>query len=271
MSGEEARQRYRFRVSYVGTSFDGWQSQVSGNAIQDHLERALAQIHPSCGRVQGSGRTDAGVHAYQQVAHFEVDGGIRMDGEAWRRAMNTHLPGEIRVSEVKKAEPDFHARFSAEGKVYRYVWRTGEVHSPFWVERAWHVRIPLDEALVRQAGACFVGRHDFTAFSANRGDESDQSSKVRTIQRVEIDRQDNRWSFDIEGEGFLYKMVRMIAGSIVRCGQGKLSLAQLQAWLRGEDLERKAPLVAPAGGLYLVEVIYPQSPWSQESDTSWMA
>jgi len=249
--------RYRLVVAYCGEFFDGWQSQPSGNAVQDHLLRALRDIQPAIATVQGSGRTDAGVHAIAQVAHFDEAEVTSMDGRAWREALNNRLPVTLRIMEAEVAPPGFHARFNARGKLYRYEIFTGPVLPPWRARKAWHVRKPLRLDLLDEAIHCFEGHHNFSAFAANRGDPaSEPVDPHRTIFRAEswVEGEDIRLEF--EGDGFLYKMVRMMTGTVVRAAEGKLRSEDIRCWLATPPVGRKAPLSAPPDGLYLVRVRY---------------
>jgi tRNA pseudouridine38-40 synthase len=249
--------RYRLTVAYCGDSFDGWQSQPSGNAVQDHLLRALQEIQPGITTVQGSGRTDAGVHAIAQVAHFDEAQETRMDARAWREALNNRLPDTLRIMEVEAAAPDFHARYSAKGKTYRYEIFQGPVLPPWRSRRAWHLRRRLDFDRLHEAIACFEGRHNFSAFAANRGDPaSEPTDPHRTIfqARATIEGEDIHLEFT--GDGFLYKMVRMITGAVIRAGESALAIEDIREWLAAPPPGRKSPLTAPAEGLYLVRVHY---------------
>lgn len=249
--------RYCLTIAYDGLGFEGWQSQPGGNTVQDTLDRAIAAVCANASGAQGAGRTDSGVHALGQVAHFDAPATLSMDAAAWQRALNTHLPRTVRVMGCRPVRGDFHARFSAIGKIYRYEWFTGPVLSPLRAGRAWHVRRCPDESLVRRAAALFEGTHDFAGFAANRGEREDKRPEtVRRMDRVEIRRDEGGWSAEFEGEGFLYKMVRLLVGALVRCGQGKYSLEDLQLRLEQPGKSTIAPLAAPAEGLYLVEVLY---------------
>jgi tRNA pseudouridine38-40 synthase len=248
-------------IAYDGASFEGWQSQRGGNTIQDKLDRAIGEICRDASGVQGSGRTDAGVHALAQVAHFDVPATLSMDAGAWQRALNSMLPGTIRIIDCCFARGDFHARFSATGKVYRYEWFTGPILSPLRLNRVWHVRRLLEEAFVRQAGDLFQGTHDFASFSANRREPQEaKSDTVRRIDRVQVFRQGEEWSAVFDGEGFLYKMVRMLVGAMVRAGQGGCTLDELRDRLENPSRTKKSPLAAPPDGLYLVQVRYGREP-----------
>lgn len=252
--------RFRLTIAYEGSGFAGWQSQPGGNTVQDKLDQAIGRLCAEASGVQGSGRTDSGVHALGQVAHFDAPAALSMDAAAWVRGLNSLLPPAIRVLECHPAAPGFHARFSALGKVYRYEWFTGSILHPLRVGRAWHVRRCPDEALVRQVAAMYVGTHDFAGFAANRGEpEEARGGTVRTIRRVEVSREGDDWAAVFEGDGFLYKMVRLLVGGMVRCGQGACSLEGIRERLEDPARTGKSPLAAPAGGLYLVEVRYASS------------
>lgn len=242
--------RIKLLIAYDGAPFAGWQSQANGNAVQDHLETALAKIAEGRVVVHGSGRTDAGVHALAQCAHADVPDTLAPPD--WLRALNANLPPAIRVLRAARARADFHARFSARGKIYRYVIHTGAVLPPLDLGRCWHVPQLLDDALLARAARLFTGRHDFAAFSASRGKE--EADTRRTLRHVRVSRRGPQISLTFEGEGFLYKMARMLTAAIVRCAQGRETPEALQ-----ERLREGAPRwnhVAPAEGLYLVRVLY---------------
>ena len=244
--------RLRLRVAYDGRPFQGWQSQARGDTVQDRLEKAFAAL---CGGtrvpVHGSGRTDAGVHARGQVAHADVPDPWRHDTERSRAALNAHLPPEVRVLQVRFVTAAFHARYSARGKVYRYrVWNDS-VLDPLEIGRAWHLPGTLDETVLREAARRIVGRRDFAPFAANRGQP--EADTVRTVRRVGVRRQGALLTLDFEGDGFLYKMVRLLTGSAVRCAQGRAPLSWLDGLLAGAG---KTSFAAPAEGLYLMRVLY---------------
>jgi tRNA pseudouridine38-40 synthase len=244
--------RLKLVISYDGSCFHGWQSQAKGNTIQDRLEQALASVAGVAIRAHGAGRTDAGVHALGQCAHVDVPG-RKLSAETWRNALNASLPPQIRIVRCRFVPGTFHARFAARGKVYRYRIATAPVFSPFEVGRAWHVMSLLDDELLRACAASFAGRHDFAGFAANRGQPPETS--IRTIRAVRVRRTAAITTIEFDGEGFLYKMVRLMVGSIVRCAIGKDSLVDIQQRLRRPD-SGGARLVAPASGLTLVRVRY---------------
>jgi tRNA pseudouridine38-40 synthase len=242
--------RLRLIIAYDGGPFAGWQSQASSNAVQDILEEAFRKIAGTRIVVHGAGRTDAGVHALGQCAHADVLG--PMNPCDWQRALNANLPPTIRIVHSYRAARSFHARFSAKGKIYRYLIRNGPILPPHECGRAWHVPQPLELELLRQTMAGLTGRHDFGAFCANRGKASVDTT--RTIRRIALSRHGGLIALRFEGEGFLYKMVRMLTAAVVRVAQGRETLESLQARLRTGA--PKWNHVAPADGLYLVRVLY---------------
>ena len=243
--------RLRMTVAYDGTQFSGWQSQAHRKSVQDALESAFRLL---CGGrivVHGAGRTDAGVHAGGQSAHVDVPDD-RLPVDAWLPAVNAHIPPGVRVMGLKTAAPDFHARFSARGKIYRYTIWNGPVMPPLLINRAWHVPGELDADLLRSVCKSFAGRHDFAAFCA-RGSNAPEPT-TRTVSAVRAMRKGPLWTLTFEGEGFLYKMVRMLAASAVRCAVGRLSLDEILSLLKNAG--PRTNHVAPAGGLCLVRVLY---------------
>lgn len=248
------RQRLRFEVAYDGGPFAGWQSQANGNTVQDFLEKAFAAVTEEKVRVHGAGRTDAGVHALAQTAHADVPP-RELTMEVWRAALNASLPPSIRVLRCRNVSDAFHARFTAKGKVYRYRIWNAPILPPLECGRAWHVAGDLDfPAMVKEARA-FVGEHDFAAFAANRG--APVESTVRTIESLKIRRRGREISLEVAGNGFLYKMVRLMVGALVDRGRGKAAAGFVQERLDAPDqpsVVRK--IVAPAAGLYLVRVRY---------------
>lgn len=250
--------RLKLTIAYDGAGLEGWQSQPGGNTVQDHLERAVAETAKQPVRVHGSGRTDAGVHALAQVVHFDVPEGISMNPFNWVPALNTKLPAALRVMACEEVPADFHARFSATGKTYRYDLSTEPVLSPFRAGRAWHLPRQLDPYTLREAMGLFEGRHDFEGFGARRGNETEETSFVRTIARVELEELEWGWRLRYRGDGFLYKMVRLMTGAAVQAAQGRLRVDQV-----AELLDQppglpfgKSPLCAPADGLFLESVEY---------------
>ncbi len=249
---QDGRRRFKLVVAYDGAPFSGWQSQARGDTIQDRLETAVAKVTGEKIRVHGAGRTDAGVHALGQCAHLDL-APTRLGPAVLRAAINASLPPQIRVLRGRFVSPSFHARFSARGKVYRYRIATSPVLSPFELGCAWHVVAPLDVERLRACAERFVGRHDFAGFAANRGQPVE--STIRTIRRMRVTSSRQIITITSEGDGFLYKMVRLMVGTAVRCAQGKTSLEEVAARLQrgASDTPR---LAAPAAGLTLIRVLY---------------
>ncbi len=249
-----ATHRLKLLIAYDGRPFSGWQSQSRGTGIQDHIEAALAKIVGQPVRIHGSGRTDAGVHALGQVAHFE-EPPQKHSMARWQIALNSNLPPEIRILRVSRmpgGKEGFHARYSATGKRYTYrIWNNRYLH-PMEIGRAWLVPHPLDIEKLRAAAAVLEGRHDFAGFSANRGEP--ETDTVRTVEKIGIKRRGPLITLTFEGEGFLYKMVRMLTGSLVRVGQGRGDVAWLRSILAGE--RQKTQFAAPPDGLFLAKVFY---------------
>lgn len=249
--------KLRLTIAYDGTAYAGWQVQKIGTGVQEKVEAALARLFPSGPRVHGSSRTDTGVHAVGLVAHFEIPRReFRMTTRRLRLALNAHLPEDVRVLSAARCAADFHARFDARGKQYRYrVWNHAAMN-PLLRHQAWHVTRPLDLAAMRSAARAFVGRHDFRAFTSNPGYE--RRSTVRTLQRCDLRRSGPLLTFCIEGDGFLYKMCRCIVGTLVQIGLGRLDAGAVAEILRSRD-RRVAGMTAEAHGLVLWKVFYPKS------------
>lgn len=246
--------RLKLIVSYDGAPFAGWQSQASRNTIQDCLEKAFYRICSKPVRVHGAGRTDAGVHALAQCAHVDLPE-PRYKPDRWVSALNGLLPPAIRIMRCRFVSDAFHARFSAKGKTYRYrVWNAA-VLPPFESGRAWHVVRALDFDRIVDAAEEFCGEQDFASFSANRG--TPETNTIRLIRAVRLRRAGACITMEFDGDGFLYKMVRMMAGTLVRVGLNQSSRQEISARLRsprkGISLAR---IAAPAGGLFLVRVRY---------------
>ena len=242
--------RLRLIIAYDGRAYSGWQSQRSANTIQDILEKTFQKIAGRHIAVHGAGRTDAGVHALGQCAHADVF--ATMSPAQWQRALNANLPPTIRVMKSSRAASSFHARFSAKAKVYGYVIRHGPILPPQEFGRVWHVPQALQIDVLRRALAHLAGQHDFGAFSAQRGKASGDT--IRTIQKVGLAHRDELLTLSFQGDGFLYKMVRMLTAAIVRVAQGRDTLESLQSRLKTGV--PKSNHVAPPDGLTLMRVLY---------------
>ncbi|MBX6324600.1 MAG: tRNA pseudouridine(38-40) synthase TruA [Chthoniobacterales bacterium] len=251
-SSNPTTRRLKLIIAYDGAAFAGWQSQSHRNTIQDHLERALEHVAGRPVRVHGAGRTDAGVHALAQCAHADLPR-TQMPAAHWRNALNALLPPTIRVLRSAFVSQNFHARLSAKGKIYRYRIWNAPVMSPFESARAWHVPQPLDLNLLAKGAKAFVGTHDFAAFAASRG--KPEPSTVRTIYAAQVRRRGPCVTIEFHGDGFLYKMVRLMVGSLVKCALGKMRVEDITARLRSGDVAA-ARFSAPPEGLFLVKVRY---------------
>ncbi len=247
--------RLRLTISYDGGPFQGWQSQLHRDTIQDRLEKAFGVL--CAGKqisVHGSGRTDAGVHAFAQVAHADVPAATIHSPERWAMALNAHLPAQIRVRAVRFVTTDFHARFTARGKVYRYRIWNAPVLPPFEAGRAWHFPRPLDLERLARGAALLIGQHDFAGFAANRAWPPETT--VRTIREASVRRRGPLLTLTFNGDGFLYKMVRLMTGTLVRCGQERAELEWIEQLLAAPTKVVKTTFAAPAHGLYVVRVLY---------------
>ena len=244
--------RLKLIVAYDGAQFAGWQSQTHRNTIQDHLERAFERIGGKSVRAHGAGRTDAGVHALAQCAHVDLPD-ERFPAGRWTEALNALLPPAIRVLRCRYVSNQFHARLSAKGKIYRYRIWSAPVLPPFEYGRAWHIARPLDFEVLKTSAKRFVGTHDFAGFAAHRGKH--EKSTIRTIYSVRVGHNGPCMTIDFDGDGFLYKMVRLIVGSLVQCALGKLCIEDMTARLASGQLG-PARFAAPAEGLLLVRVRY---------------
>lgn len=251
--------KIRLLVSYDGTAFRGFQSQKHGLTVQDTLEKAVATIAGERVILHASGRTDAGVHALGQTVHFELSPeqvsriGRMKEPARWEAALNASLPAQLRILKATRAAEDFHARFKTRGKIYRYELWHDRVLPPLLLNRAWHLYGPLDRSMIRKLAHQVEGTHDFRGFCADSG--SLPESTVRTIRRAVVKERGAAISVTLEGDGFLYRMVRMIVGAMIRAAQGKEDPAIFSHRLR-EAKPWPTPAMAPAHGLYLVKALY---------------
>ena len=250
--------RLLFTCAYDGSPFCGWQSQRGGESVQDTIEVAVAAILRAPLRIAASGRTDAGVHAHAQCFHADIPAECRMTPANWQAALNAHLPASIRILSVQEVKDSFHARFSAVGKEYEYLICTEPVLSPFLSGRAWHLPHAFDVDLLEQALHLYQGEHDFRRFAANRGNEPAEPPAdfyVRTIYSATLQREPGLLRLRLHGNGFMYRMVRLLVGTAHQVARGRMSAAELSAMLVN-PLGCKTRHCAPAGGLYLRRVFY---------------
>jgi tRNA pseudouridine38-40 synthase len=242
--------RIRIVVEYDGTDFAGWQQQTGQRTIQATLEDAIREMTGESVFVRGAGRTDAGVHANGQVASFDLAAGIPVHGLL--RGLNSTLPADVAIVDVADAASDFDARFSARGKVYRYTVWNHKVRSPRHARTTWHVRRALDMTALRAAAALLVGEHDFRAFRAS---DCDRKTTSRIVRRLDVDRQGPLLTFDIEATAFLKNMVRIVVGTLVDIGRGRIGEDATARMLASGD-RSAGGMTAPARGLTLFRVIY---------------
>ena len=245
-------------IAYDGTRYAGWQFQKTGVGVQEKVEEALRRLFPGIERLHAASRTDTGVHALGMAAHVEIPlRELRLSDAKLPLALNAYLPEDIRVVEARRCGAEFHARFDATGKQYRYfVWNHRSMN-PLLRLQAWHVPQALDAAAMRAAARLLLGKHDFKSFAANRNYEME--STVRTLNRCDIKRSGPLLTFVIEGDGFLYRMCRGIVGTLVQLGRGKYSRDDLKRILAARD-RRAGGVTAPAHGLVLWKVFYGSRP-----------
>lgn len=243
--------RVALGIEYAGDRFEGWQSQRHGRTVQDALEAALSRIAGIALRVHCAGRTDTGVHATAQVVHFDT--AVSRPLSAWVRGVNTHLPDGVAVRWAREVGDDFHARFLACERRYRYLLYNSPTRPALLAGRVGWFHLPLDEAAMGLAATCLIGRQDFSAF---RAAECQAKSPVRDMREVVVGRHGDYLSFDFRADGFLHHMIRNLVGALVYVGKGRYPPEWLAEVLAGRDRSRAAPTFAP-DGLYLCGVSYP--------------
>ena len=242
--------RIHLIVEYDGTAYAGWQRQANAMTVQEKLERAIRKLTGEELCVSGASRTDAGVHALGQSAHFDTES--RIPADKFSFALNTMLPQDIRVTRSEEVSPEFHARFSTRGKRYRYLFHAAPHAGALTRNTHAHVIYPLDVERMQIEAQDLVGTHDFAAFAASGSVVKDT---VRTIYRAEVTRDGSEIRLIVEGSGFLYNMVRIIAGTLIGVGSGKLEPGAFKrAIASGDRLD--LGITAPAHGLTLMEVFY---------------
>ena len=251
--------RIKVTLAYDGRAFAGSQSQAHGNTVQDTMESAIELTAKVPVRFHMAGRTDAGVHALAQSGHFDAPDHLSMNPYNWLPALNAKLPPTLRVMECEEAPPGFHSRFSAIGKTYQYRICTLPVMPPMTAGLAWHIPRLFDADMLTQALRCYEGRHDFRCFGAVRGNETPDMDYHRVITSATVEAKNDGYYLIYSGEGFLYRMVRLLTGAAVVVAQGKMSLDQLQSYIDPGDVpfSKTCPHCAPADGLTLMAVHYP--------------
>ena len=237
-------------LAYDGTEYRGWQLQPEGDTVQGLVESALARMAKAPIRVTAAGRTDSGVHASAQVAHFRLERPIPLDGIL--RGLNAMLPGDVRVLDVERVEEDFHARFGARSKTYRYFLDRAKVASPLRCRFTLHYPHPLDRDALDRAAALIIGEHDFAGFRASSCEaRTTTRSCTQSIWRAEAD----ELVYEIAANGFLHHMVRNLVGTLLEIGRGKRAPDSIEVIFRSKDRTEAGP-TAPAHGLHLIRVDY---------------
>jgi tRNA pseudouridine38-40 synthase len=247
---ENNRRNIKLTIEYDGTNYHGWQSQINAVTVQDTLTNALKKLTGEDCELTGSSRTDMGVHALGHVANFFTSSAIPADRFSY--ALNSVLPEDIVIIKAEEVSPEFHSRFQAKGKKYRYLIYNSKYRSALHRNRAWHIRGALDLDAMQTAAEAFLGEHDFFAFMASG---SSVKTTVRTIYDISLVKKDELLEFEIQGNGFLYNMVRIIAGTLVYVGMGKIKAEEVSGIIQSKN-RKLAGKTAPAHGLYLVEVYY---------------
>lgn len=252
---------YKLLISYDGTEFGGWQIQPNAPSIQEEIEKALATFCREEVRITGSGRTDSGVHALGQVAHFKIEKNL---SQRDLLSLNALLPSSIYLREIQPVSDDFHARKSAISKIYSYHIFLGKNPGPFirrYVSDIWD---PLDLGLLKKGAELFIGEHDFASF-ANVCKTRIGKSSVRTIYSLEVGQKGSHITLTFQGNGFLYKMVRNLTGALLLVSSGKLSLDELKV-LMDQKKRTRTISPAPAKGLFLEKVIYEENGRASDSE-----
>lgn len=246
--------RIKLTIAYDGSNYAGFQWQPNDISVQQRLEEALQKLFPSVNRIHGSSRTDTGVHARGMVAHVDIPRkSPEITASKLRLALNAHLPEDIRVSLVQQVASEFHARFDARGKQYRYFIWNHPAMDPLRRTQTWHVPRELDLDWMREAARHFLGKQDFESFANSRSYKI--TDYVRTLTRCDLLRRGPLLTVVIEGDGFLYKMCRGIVGTLIYVGEGKMKPSEIRKILKSRD-RRLAGMTAPAHGLALWKVFY---------------
>ncbi|MFC3932086.1 tRNA pseudouridine(38-40) synthase TruA [Streptococcus dentapri] len=248
--------RYKAVISYDGTLFVGFQRQSQGRSVQEELEKTLQKLNSGQPvQVHGAGRTDSGVHAYGQVVHFDLPQ-VR-DEEKLRFGLDTQSPEDIDVISIEQVSDDFHARYNKHNKTYEFLVDIGRPKNPMMRYYATHYPYPVNVELIQEAIKDLLGEHDFTGFTAAG---TSVKNKVRTITHasVEVDIKTGFLIFTFSGTGFLYKQIRNMVGTLLKIGNGRMPVSQIQAVLEARDRNLAGPTAA-GNGLYLKEVIYRDS------------
>ena len=243
--------RYKLIIEYEGTSFVGWQSQENGTSIQSSIEDSIKKLSSEKVTLFGAGRTDSGVHAKGQVAHFDLIKDLSID--KIRDGLNQHLkPLPIAILEVKKVDNSFHARFSAKNRFYKYLIINRRPPLTLYKNLAWNVYRNLNIDDMKRAASKFIGKHDLNAF---RSINCQSSSSIKTINSCSVNIVDNSITIEVSAKSFLHSQVRIMVGTLVDIGKGKINFSEIEKIIKSCDRTR-AGVTAPAHGLYLIKVEY---------------
>lgn len=247
---DESLRRVLCTVMYHGAHYQGWQVQVNTKTVQGTIQKALSQMHRADIKIHGSGRTDAGVHAFGQMFHFDTT--FKLSEDQWIKALNSSLPNDIQILNVEFVDKSFHARKSASGKRYDYL-ILREESNPFTYQTHLSVLEDLDFKEMQKVMSYLIGAHDFTSLCSNTVDET--PNQVRTIHRLEIEDEEGQLRFIFEGDGFLRYMIRMLMSILLDVGKGKLKLDDVIKIIDAKDKRIYSGILSPVG-LYLMEVYY---------------
>lgn len=245
---------YKLTIAYDGTAYCGWQVQPNGITVQEILQKKISIITRIPVSLIGSGRTDAGVHALGQIANFHSP--LIPDLYRFHGSLNSLLPPDIRILNAEEATNTFHAQYSATGKIYHYHLHLNRVMNPFKRCYSYHIKQKIDLNQLKEAAQLFVGTHDFTSFANERHLGSAARNPIRTLFRLDIKEEEGGIRLEFEGDGFLYKMVRNITGTLIETASGKYSKDDIRLMFQVKD-RKAAGQAAPPQGLFLVKVHYP--------------
>lgn len=246
--------KFKIRISYDGTHYAGWQVQKTGVAIAPFIQKAIETVLRHLINLTGSGRTDAGVHALGQVAHFDTP--VDFNPHRFLLSVNALLPQDIRVYSIENVKNDFHARYSALSKIYHYHLHLNPISNPFNRLYCYHHKIHCDLGLIQEAIPYFLGTKDYTSFANQPHRGTASYDPIRTMQRIDIIEQEGGVRLEFEANGFLYKMVRNITGTLLDIGAKKIKATDLPEIFLSKD-RKKAGTSAPPQGLFLIKVQYP--------------
>ena len=245
--------KYKITISYDGTNYFGWQIQKNKLTIQGSLEKELSKILTKNIKIIAAGRTDAKVHALEQVAHFSYN--KKLDLKKVLFSLNSLFPGDIRIKKIMQVDTNFHARFSAKSKIYRYHIFIGDIQDPFSRMYSYNPNYTLDLDLLKKASIYFLGTHNFSSFANKQYRGSAANKPIKTIKRIDIKKRKNEIILEFEADGFLYKMVRNIVGTLLDVANEKLPIDMIEKIIKAKD-RKKASKPAEPQGLFLVKVLY---------------